>query len=431
MTRTEERLTDALDAAARAMPEDDMRPLIVPVQRSRRLAWAAPVASAAGLLLVVGLAVVVAGHLPGSGQINSGPPPPHPYYVVADRNGDLPQVRSTATGTVTDTLSVPHVRNPQEPALVAAIGNVFFAALAQRTGEALYRFRLTATGQITALSNLLPGEGVLASSDWDVHAMAASPDGRWLAFALTDTKAGCSSPNNSGCFFSSSGPDALFMPGQSDNVAIVNTSTGARSAWYAALPDGTDTFNVLSLSWSANSQALRFIVRQCPPHITNAETCSPTGKDSGGSTSIWELNGPFRPGPLQIARSLHSLAGFFDFVPQALLSPDGITITDVIPPQVGGPIRAGDAYLVVEQSNTVTGKSLRGLYIRNVGPMSSVTANNTPYAALSTDSTGQHWLLGVTYCDRGRCAGGFNGWIDDGKLVPLPPGNGAVASEAW
>jgi hypothetical protein len=431
MTRTEERLVAALDAAARAMPEDDMRPLVVPVRRSRRLAWAAPAASAAGLLLVVGIAVAVAGHLPGSGQINSGPPVPHPYYVVADRNGDLPQVRSTATGTVTDTLSVPHVSNPHEPALVAAVGDVFFAAVAQRTGEALYRFRLTATGQIAALSNLLPAERVLVTSAWDVHAMAVSPDGRWLALALTDTKTGCGSSNNSGCFFSTSGPDALFVPGQSDNVAIVNTSTGARTVWYASLPDGSNTFNVLSLSWSANSQALRFIVRRCPAHITNAETCSSTGQDSGGSTSIWELNGPFRPGLLQVARSLRILPGFLAYVPQALLSPDGITISDVIPPQDGAPIGASDAYLVVEQSNTVTGKYLRELYIRNVGPASSVTANNFPYVTLSTDASGQHWLLGVTYCDRGRCAGGFNGWIDHGKLVSLPPGNGSVADEAW
>jgi hypothetical protein len=447
MTRTEERLADALDAAARAMPEDDMRPLIVPVRRSRRLAWAAPAASAAGLLLVVGLAVVVAGHLPGSGPISSGPPAPHPYYVAADLNGDLPQVRSTATGQVTDTLPVAHVRNQQEPALVAAAGDVFFAAVAQQAGEALYRFRLTATGQITDLSQL---PGVLAGNDWDVHAMAASPDGRWLALALTfpltsaNIGSACSLNSNtsnpsstsitsntsntsstSGCIYASSGPDALFNPGPSDNVAIVNTVSGARSAWQGAPPATglTTTFSVPSLSWSANSQSVNFIVQGCPWRATSvAEACT-SNANSDRSAAIYQISRPFRPGGPVSARRVRILDPFYSYLPQAVVSPDGSTITAVLTPQLIDAGANGPYVPVVEQISVATQKPVHSLYAaRNLGRI-PVNLNDVPYAA-------QHWLFSLGYCNAGRC-GGLNGWIDHGKLVPLQPSDGTVADEAW
>jgi hypothetical protein len=437
MTRTEERLVAALDAAARAMPEDDMRPLVVPVRRRRRLAWAAPVASAAGLLLVVGLAVVVAGHLPGSGQISNAVPAPHPYYVAADRNGDLPQVLSTATGQVTDTLSVPHVSNPQEPALVAAAGNFFFAAVAQQAGEALYRFRLTAAGQITGVNRLrLPG-GVLASSDWNVHAMAVSLDGGFLAFAMTYTgPAACeestASSTVSACLVA--GSDTLYAPGPSDNIAIVNTATGQKSAWDGDGPAiGMATaYSVPSLSWSANSQSVNVVVRQCPlqgANIVRTACTSATTGDSGWSASIWQINRPSRPGHLD-ARLVRRLASFYFHLPAVVLSPDGSTITAVLPPQLIYPADSSKPYVLeVEQISVATQNLLRGLYLQVVGGI-PVNNNDVPDATLSSDASGQHWLFSVRYCNHGSC-GGFNGWIDHGKLVSLPPGNGSVADEAW
>jgi hypothetical protein len=455
MTRTEERLADALDAAARAMPEDDMRPLIVPVRRSRRLAWAAPVASAAALLLVVGIAVIVAGHLPGSGRATNAVPAPHLYYVAADRSGDLPQVWSTVTGQPTATLQVPHVRNPQEPALVAAAGDVFFAAVAQQAGEALYRFRLTATGQITDLSPL-PG-GVLAGTDWDVHAMAASPDGRWLALALTfpltsqnigsiclpnSITSNPSNPSNapitsntssnSGCISAWSGPDALFNPGLSDNVAIVNTVSGARSAWQGAQPATglTTTFSVPSLSWSANSQSVNFIVQGCPFLATSvAEACTSAAK-SDRSAAIYQISRPSRPGGPVSGHRVRILDAFYSYLPQALVSPDGSTITAVLTPQLIDAGANGPYVPVVEQISVATQKPVHSLYAaRNLGSV-PVTVNDVPYAALSTDATGQHWLFSLGYCNAGAC-GGLNGWIDHGKLVALSPGDGSVADEAW
>ena len=44
------------------------------------------------------------------------------------------------------------------------------------------------------------------------------------------------------------------------------------------------------------------------------------------------------------------------------------------------------------------------------------------FIALSQDATGQHLLLSGP---------GFDGWIHDGRLVPLPPGNGREVDQAW
>jgi hypothetical protein len=39
-------------------------------------------------------------------------------------------------------------------------------------------------------------------------------------------------------------------------------------------------------------------------------------------------------------------------------------------------------------------------------------------------------MLNAGICS-GHCTGGFNGWIHDGRLVPLQPTDGRMADEAW
>ncbi len=67
MTRTEDRLTDALTAAARAVPQETLRPLIAPPARRRQPAWLAPAAAALGIVLVVGVALAVGSRVGRSG----------------------------------------------------------------------------------------------------------------------------------------------------------------------------------------------------------------------------------------------------------------------------------------------------------------------------------------------------------------------------
>jgi hypothetical protein len=423
MTRTEERLADALDAAARAMPEDDMRPLIVPAQRSRRLAWAAPVASAAGLLLVVGLAVVVAGHLPGSGQLNSAPPR---YYVEADLNGDPPVVRSTAAGSVTATVRVPHVSNAAESYVVTAAANgLFFAA----TGARIYRFRLTASGQVSGLEPVKSG---LPGGSWTPAAMAASPDGSRVAIALWSTNAGASASCSGDSACSTLPASSASMSGvgsfvaEADNqIDVVNTATGATSRWAGGIGQGY-SFSVISLSWTRNGDELAYFGQWCPQHGANTTTSCLEGTGTGGARAqLRTLNLASNGGALTSGQSLFSVSAEYPYVPQAMISADGSAIIAVVatgPPTRGAAASRTLTKVAVEQIPLAAGKQPSVLYSRPVSDSTMFT--------LSTDATGQHWMFSGA-CSDGPCTNGFNGWINNGRLVPLQPTNGILGDEAW
>ncbi len=235
MNRTEERLADALTAAARAIPQDTLRPLIAPPPR-RRAAWVAPLAAALGIVLVVGLAIALGTRLTGSSSGPSGSLAPVPaYYVTEGLGGGAPVVRSTATGKITATVPVPREANAGvDDFLAAARGGVFFVAAAApgTSGERLYRFSLTRSGQVTGFA-VVPG-GVLGNRNWTPDAMASSPDGSRVAvaFAFAYAGPGCGDTGQQPC----PGPHPDYI-----DIIDVATGTGAyggagpvrRSAWPA------------------------------------------------------------------------------------------------------------------------------------------------------------------------------------------------------
>ena len=169
MTRTEDRLTDALTAAARAIPEDTLRPLVAPPARRRRPAWITPLAAALGIVLVVGLALAAGTRLSGARPPAARRPqtPVPRYYVVEGDQGGAPVVRSTATGQVTATVPVPKRANVGVfDVLASTRGGVFFVAAAApgTEGQRLYRFRLTSSGQVSGFAPV-PG-GAIGRHYW-------------------------------------------------------------------------------------------------------------------------------------------------------------------------------------------------------------------------------------------------------------------------
>ena len=72
---------------------------------------------------------------------------------------------------------------------------------------------------------------------------------------------------------------------------------------------------------------------------------------------------------------------------------------------------------------------LRVLYRRNLG-LSVGLSNGPDVLQLSQDTAGQHWMLNGDLC-ASHCTEGFNGWLHDGQLIPLPPVNGQEVDEAW
>ena len=187
MTRTEERLADALGAVAVGVHEDTLRPLVIPPSRRQRPAWLAPAAAAASVVLLAGLVTAVV-TLAGGGRPAGTPAPatlrdgvPR-YYAEADLDGRI-TVRSTTTGHLTATLPL---RAPAGTVgVVASAGSgLFFAAGIPPQGqfEQLYRFRVTADG---TFSGLTPVRGGLFGPGNIVDAMAAAPGGDRVAVSLT------------------------------------------------------------------------------------------------------------------------------------------------------------------------------------------------------------------------------------------------------
>jgi hypothetical protein len=433
MTRTEARLADALDAAAQALREDTLRPLLVPQRAWRRAAWIAPAAAAASLLLVVGVAVAVAGYLPRLGHPGGAIQPPR-YYVETDLHGDLPVVRSTATGAVTDTVQVPHLRSPLGPYLVTAAANgLFFTVVPAATGVQIYRFRLTGTGRVSSLK-ALPG-GALPGTQLAPQAVAASRDGSRVAVALMPSAgvvpAGCSAPG--GCL-------SPVSSGQDDQIDVVNTANGLTSVWQGGIAQNY-TFSVTSLSWTGSGNELVYYGEWCPQGSSSTQggpiavflsACSP-GAGGGAKAEVWALNPASNGGALTGGHRLFSMPAEFSDVPQVLISPDGTTLTALAltgPANVAGTPRD----LAVERISLATRMRSGVLYKQDLG-RAAVVRGKPAYLysiTLSADAAGQHWMLSSGFCNTDDlCEGGFSGWIDGGRLVPLPPVPGSVASEAW
>jgi hypothetical protein len=402
----------------------------------------------------------VAGYLPGSGRLNAGPPPR--YYVEADVQGDRPVVRSTATGAVTDTVPVPHVSDLVGTYLVAAAttNGVFFTAVPAATGVRIYRFRLTSAGQVSAFETVpAPPLGSLLA----LQAMAASPDGSRVAIALVPAV----SSGSVSCDPSAACPAGTSVGGDSQ-IDVVDTATGAVSVWQGGTGQSY-SFSVVNLSWTAPGNKLVYYGQWCPqsssstqsgssaPSSSSTQSSSSTPSSSstqqvtvtqqstitatltacatgtgGAKAEVWALDPAARGGLLTSGRRLFSLPAAFPYLPQVLISPDGTTLTAVA---LTSPVKRAvtPEHLSVEQISVATRKRSGLLYSHDLG--SAVVNGGLAYmypVTLSTDAAGQHWMLSSSFCDNNnRCRGGLNGWIDNGRLVPLQPADGSVASEAW
>jgi hypothetical protein len=421
MSRTEDRLADALTAAARAVPEETLRPLVAPQRRHRHAGRLTPLAAALAVVLVAGLAVALGGRLFGSGRTSQSPPMaagvPR-YYVETLLGSGRPVVRSTATGTVTATVPIPVDRSGPEVDLVSPAQNGTFFVIAFAPGvrgQRLYRFRLTSAGQVTGFVPV-PGEP-LGGSQWAADAIAASPDGSQIAvaFKFIGPAGSCGGAGERPC------------PSQRpDFVVVVNTATGAKSIWR----NGTGqrpAFSVASLSWTGHR--LVFLGQWCRGFSGNSESCGKAGRVAEvRSVNLESRGGRLDSGPVLLRESAR-----FPYLAQGLISPDGETITAIVLRNrvVGSPAGSGTVpdNLSVEQISVSGGKLRRVLYQRHLG--STFEINGVPdFLALNSDASGKHWLLNVGLCV-GHCTDGLNGWLHDGRLVPLEPVYGRDGSEAW
>lgn len=440
MTRTEERLADALGAAARSVRADTLSPLVVPGrQRGTRHAWVAPVAAAVALLLTVGLGAAISGHFPGAGHAVSASAPagPPPRYYVSTNVFGKTAVHATATGAVTATVPLPAAAARGGAVAAAADGEFFVVGplVGVPTGsDWVYRFRLTGTGQPTGLS-AVPG----VSFSGVVEAVAASPDGSQLAIAL--------------------------HMGQSAEIVILNTATGTHSVWRGGMDRPGDRFGIASLSWTGNGGELVFLGQWCAnkhvgPSRDEFSQCAtiPTGNlnlvngvDVGppepgvmpADAQVRALDPKAAGGTLDSGPVLLGQSAQYPHIMQAVISPDGSTVTALVVSQgrydkskpAGGPLvgivpgqRSSrvTTLLLVDQIQVGTGAQLRVLY-QTGGLTYDVSWLLIP------DSAGDHWLVNDAEGDVMFLNNWPNGdnWLGSGRLTSLRDQAEIVVSEAW
>lgn len=401
MTRTEERLVDALGAVGRSVREETLprlparNPAPGPGRWGR---WLAPLAAAASVVLIV--VVVSAIHLfsarpPGGGARIVGPPR---YYVSQGESIGV-QVRNTVTGAVTGRIRGPfssHGSSPMSAAGVAAGdgGRIFVAAY---TGSPpgisvvqtrLYTFHLTSAGRVTGLTLIKGGplEHFVADGG-----LALSPDGSKVALTVYRPVSPASPPSVS-------------------QIVVINLRTGARSFWTGGLRRAGFSQSVPSISWRPGGDSLVFLSQWCRTwivggicgtrqHFTQVRTLRLT---SGG-------------GRLSAGSVLLSQSARYPFIVQALLRPDGTALTVVV---LRGPPYLGRAHSVPQDLRVIQvplggAGPARLLYRGVMGPHAAVF--------LSSDASGRYLLL----------AWGQNGWIDHGRLRPLPPQGGVAFTDTW
>lgn len=417
MTRTEERLTDALAQVAGLVREETLRPLAsepqglreshgqvgtapgggLPRRRRRRLMQLAPLAAGVAVLAVVGVLVGVA-RLNGSAPFpafrdaaTADSPPP--FYVSIEGDGNRLVVRRTATGFRTDVVGAPRgwyatgkaafYQGFEMSGLGVADDRLFVVSytnpVLRRT--ALFRFGLTRSGKVTDFAQL-PG-GPLPGLVNPV--VAVSPDGTQVAVAGTPP------PRHLGD-----------NPVESATVVVVNVLDGSRRTWQGGLNRPGQQFSIPSLSWTADGRSLIYVAQWCKPQleIPDNATCQSEGSKpaSGPVAQVRRLAVTVGGGSLGSGNVLLQGSARPPKIMQALALPDG---------DLAVVLRAHTHVSVVEFA-VPGGHRVRVLYNGNYLSGFLVTLGLRS-AELTADSSGRFLMLNTDM-------GVPHGWIHQGRF---------------
>jgi hypothetical protein len=400
VTRTEDRLTDALAAVASRIPEDSLHPLVAE-GRSRagggrwawHTRWLTPTLAAAAVLLVVALAVVIPGISPARPFTDSGTGnSPPPFYVSVDWNDQI-LVHSTSTGHITAITPKPLWNNSGDFADTAVAaqpsGRMFAVAMNDWDGNRtrIFTFSLTSSGQISGLaarSIRVPGLTSLSA--------ALSPDGNELALAgIADTQPSAAAGATV------AGPPRLL---------VVNLRTGHVDTWAGPARSGSDDL-IQDPTWSASGRALYFLVTRCRG-----------GRLDGAANAVCPYNWPAGEEWVAVVPP-----GADSLTPQRIAAlPAGTSQAVAVP---------GPALIVLSVGRSARRMTI-GLYAVG-GKLLGTLYSGTPdtgleSAHLSVDGSGRYVILNE---DRSTVLG----WISHGKLHKLstrgPFGRDELLSNAW
>jgi hypothetical protein len=422
MTRTEERLRDALGASAARVRDDRLRPLPAPETAEttktpettprrytlrRHTGWLGPAAAAMSVLLIVALALTLAGH----GHKSHKPTPSVSYpalpagfpkyfaqiagpsQVAGPSKLDV-IIRSTSTGaeiTRAATPDIPDWRLTPLNVATAPDGRTFYIEyravdLQKNTSQTwIYQLTFTHGGSSNYLAWIkgdpFPGSGPLANGG----SMAVSPDGTKLAFTGATQQ-----------LDGQSWPDVIF---------VVDLRTGAGSIWRVGQSRPGQTFTIPGISWTPDGRSLVFRAVWCRP-IPNSDVClDEPGQPGYRAPQTRSLDVGTGGGTLDHASTLRlSQSARYPVIADAVAGPHGELILAVL----SGP--ADVATLTVERVDAA-GKRLGVLYrSRAYG-----TEGRPDRVTLTPSATGTYVLIAYNGPN-----GPVTGWIDHGKLRFLP-----------
>lgn len=422
MTRTEERLRDALHASADRVHDDRLRPLpsLEPQaeRKARRRqtwrAWLIPAAAAAGVALVASLAVAVAGgprpaagdHGPTStGRPNptgTGHPPRYFAGIPASRDvGADVGIYSTSDGLLVAKAVTPSVPGwSLKPDAVAATPDdrtfyVDYDATSSTGSQVwVYSFSVTAGGSYTQGTKVKGGVLSGLAGLGGAASMAVSPDGTELALTA-DTTTDLS----------------YYTEGVADEIVVIDLRTGQRTVWQGGLYRSGKVFSIPNLSWTADGQSLVYLALWCNLPAGNPCTGA-SGSDGYRDTQVRSLRVAAGGGPLDSGHVLLSQSARFPVIVQALAGPDGSDLSVLV---LYGHVNAAGVWprVAVEHVSAVNGSLLGVDYHAITQP----NGGEPDFTWLSTDPSGRY----VIYNYAAPLAY-VTGWIDRGGLNPLPIG---------
>jgi hypothetical protein len=260
--------------------------LPAPVRQERPWpAWLILVTAAVSALVVIGL--VVAGRIANCagtsllGRTTSVPPF---YSQFGASNPASPRtlvIRSTTTGAIVASAPPPDAPDWLLPVPMVAAGpgaRTFYVAYQAEWGGTasvptqIWIYRLDVGAH--ALTRIKGGRFRGNQAVGGFGSMAVSPDGTLLA--LTADAAGQRSTDTD--------------TGVANDIVVVNLRTGAHTVWQGGLSRPGKTFQIPSISWTADGRSIVFLAEWCNPFMyDNLCTGTMSGPDGYRDTQVRSL----------------------------------------------------------------------------------------------------------------------------------------------